>query len=93
MLYEAEIIIGGFSFEKVKGVRTLKSVFVLSIDNKTSIEVPVLDDESIDKGKLAKELIEYYRKKVKAIIDIKNAGIMKNRNFVDLGFVGVNKEF
>ena len=89
MLSETEIIINGFYFEKVEGIRTLKSVFVLDTDNNKSIEIPVLNDANIDREKLAKELLEHYRKKVMAIIDIRNDIHRPNSNYVDLGFVGI----
>jgi len=89
MLGKTEIIINGFYFEKVDGIRTLKSVFVLDTDNNKSIEIPVLNDANIDKEKLAKELLENYRKKVVAIIDITNDIKRQNSNYVDLGFVGI----
>lgn len=91
MLCEGEVIINGLSFEKVEGIRTLKSVFILDTDNKKCIELPVLNDENIDRWKLAKELLEHYRKKVIAIIDIRNDIHRPNSNYVDLGFVGVRK--
>mgnify|MGYP001140783073 CR=1 FL=1 len=93
MLFETEIIINGFYFEKVDGIRALKSVFILDTDNNTCIEVPVLNDENINREKLAKELQENYRKKVMAIIDIKNDIKRPNSNYVDLGFVGIKNYF
>jgi len=92
MLFETEIIINGLNFEKVEGIRTLKSVFILDTENNTCVEIPVLNDANIDKEKLAKELLEHYRKKVMAIIDIKNSVIRPNSNFVDLGFVGIKNK-
>jgi len=92
MLGETEIIIGGFYFEKVEGIRTLKSVFILDTKDYSCMEVPVLDDPDVDKEKLAKELPDYYRKEVVAIIDIRNDINRPNSNYVDLGFVGIKSK-
>lgn len=89
VLFETEIIIAGFKFEKIDGRRTIKSVFMLDVKDGDCMEVPVLNDADIDKEKLAKELLEYYRKEVVAIIDIKNDIYRPNSNYVDLGFVGI----
>jgi len=91
MLFETEIIINGFYFEKIEGIKTLKSVFILDTENNKCIEIPVLNDANINKEKLAKELLEYYRKEVAVIIDIRNGINRPNSNYVDLGFVGIRK--
>jgi len=92
MIFETEkIIIGGLTFEKVNEIRTLKSVFVLVAKDGSCMEVPVLDDENIDKEKLAKELLNYYRKEVVALIDMQNDINRPNSNYVKLWFVGVKK--
>ena len=92
MLFETEIIINGLNFEKVEGIKTLKSVFILDTENNTCIEMPVLNDENIDKEKLVKELLEHYRKEVVVIIDIKNDSNRLNSKYVDLGFVGIKDD-
>ncbi|MBE3092041.1 MAG: hypothetical protein IMZ60_01965 [Actinobacteria bacterium] len=90
MIGETEkIIIGGFKFEKVDGIRTIQSVFIQDAKDGDCIEVPVLNDAGINKEKLAKELLEYYRKEVVVIVDIKNNINRPNSNYVDLGFVGI----
>lgn len=89
MIFETEIIIGGFKFEKVDGIRTIQSVFILDIQDSSCMEVPILNDAEIDKEKLAKELLEYYRKEVVAIIDIQNIADKPYSNYVDLRFVGI----
>jgi len=88
-----KIIIAGFTFEKVDGKRTIKSVFILDAKDGDCIEMPILDDKSIDKEILEKELIEYYRKEVIVIIDMKNVINRNNSNYVNLGFVGIKSNF
>ncbi len=89
MLSETEVTIAGFKFEKIDGKRIIQSVFLLDTERGNCIEIPVLNDENIDKVKLTKELLEYYRKEVVAIIDVRNSINKSNKNYVDLGFVGI----
>ena len=84
-----KVIISGLTFTKVNGKRTVQSVFIQDSKDGDCIEVPVLDDKSIDKEILEKELIEYYRKEVIVIVDMKNDINRPNSNYVDLGFVGI----
>ncbi len=89
MIFETEVIIGGFKFEKIEGKRIMQSVFLLDIENYSCMEVPVASDTDISKEKLAKELLDYYRKEVVAFIDIKNDFNRPNSNYVDVRFIGI----
>ena len=53
------------------------------------MEVPVASDNDINKEKLAKELLNYYRKDVAALIDIENDSNKLYSNYVDIRFVGI----
>lgn len=89
MIGETEVTIDGFKFEKIDGKRIIQSVFLLDIEGGNCMEVPVADDPDIDKEKLAKKLLEYYRKEVVAYIDIKNDINSPNSNYGVLRFVGI----
>jgi len=89
MIGETEIIIGGFKFEKVDGIRTIQSVFILDVKEDSCMEVPVADDSDIDKEKLSKELLDYYRKEVVAFVDIQNINNKPYSNYVDVRFIGI----
>lgn len=91
MIGEGKVNIGGFKFEKVDGRRNIQSVFIQDVKEGSCAEVPIVDDINIDKEKLAEELLDYYRKEVVVCIDIKNDPDRPNSNYVDLGFVGINK--
>ena len=84
-----KIIIAGFTSEMVDGMRTIKSVFILDAKDGDCIEVPISEDNEIDKEKLTKKLLEYYRKEVVAIIDLRNDINRSHSKYVDLGFVGI----
>ena len=90
MIFETgKVVIAGFTFEKIDEIRTIRSVFIIDANDGNCIEVPIVNDDGISKEKLEKELMEYYRKEVVAIIDIKNDINRPNSRYVDLGFVGV----
>jgi len=89
MIFETEIIIGGFKFEKVDGRRTIQSVFILDVKEGSCMEVPVVNDTDIDRKKLAKELLDYYRKEVVAFIDVQNDCSRPGSNYVKVKFVGI----
>ncbi len=91
MISEGKVTIGGFKFEKVDGRKTLHSVFIQDAKEGSCAEVPIVDDINIDKEKLAEELLDYYRKEVVVFIDIQNDPDKPNSNYVDLGFVGIQK--
>ena len=86
-----KIIISGLTFEKVDGRRTIQSVFIQDAKDGDCIEVPISEDHEIDKEKLTKKLLEYYRKEVVAIIDLRNDMNRPNSNFIDLGFMGIKE--
>lgn len=89
MIGETEVTIAGFKFEIVDGRRTVQSIFILDAKDGSSMEVFILNDADIDKEKLGKELIEYYRKEVVMVIDIKNDINKSNSNYVDVRFIGI----
>ncbi len=89
MISETNVIIDGFNCEMVVGKRIAQSVFLLDIEKSNCMEVPVLDNNDIDKEKLVKELQENYRKEVAVFIDIKNDYKRPNTNYVIVRFVGV----
>jgi len=91
MIGKTNVTIAGFKFEKVDGRRTIQSVFILDSKEGSCMEVPVLDDINIDKEKLAKELLEYYRKDVVAIIDIENDFNRPYSNYVNVKFLGIKE--
>ncbi len=89
MICEAGVTIGGFKFKKVDGIRVIQSVFIQDAKKGSCEEIPVSDNNDIDKEKLAKELHKYFRKDVVIIIDIENIPDRLNSNYVDVRFVGV----
>jgi hypothetical protein len=90
MICEGKVNIDGLNFEKIDGKKILKSIFILDIENNKCIEVPILDD--IDKEKLAKELLDCYRKEVVACIDIKNDHNRPNTNYVIVKFIEIKNK-
>lgn len=93
MIGEAEkITIAGLTFEKAYGARIIKSVIILNAKDGDCIEVPISKDFEIDKEKLTEEILEYYRKEVIAIIDIKFDVQRSNSRKIDLGFVGIKNK-
>ena len=90
MICEGKVIIGGFKSEKIDSKKILQSVFILDIEKSECMEVTVADD--IDKEKLAKELLECYRKEVVVSIDIENDPNRTNTNYVIVRFVGVKND-
>ena len=93
MIGETEVTIAGFKFEKIDGKRILQSVFLLDIENCDCVEVSVASDVDIDKEKLAKELLNYFRKDVVVFIDIKNDHNRPNSNYVNVRFIGIKNNF
>ncbi len=89
MIGETEVTIAGFKFEKIDGKRTIQSVFLLDIERGNCMEVNVSSDADIDKEKLAKELLDYYRKDAVVFIDIENDLNRTKRNSVNVRFVGI----
>lgn len=96
MIGESEVTIAGFKFEKIDGKRIIQSVYLLDALNGDCIEVSISDDIDLDKEKLAKELLSYFRKDAVVSIDIQNDLSRPNSNYVNVSFVGVknvnNKE-
>jgi len=84
-----KIIISGLTFEKIDGKRIIQSVFLLDIEDGSCIEVPVASDVDTDKKKLAKELLNYFRKDAVVLIDIQNDLSRLNSNYVNLRFMGI----
>ncbi|MCL5772383.1 MAG: hypothetical protein M1479_08945 [Actinobacteria bacterium] len=92
MIGETDIIIDGFNCEMVDGKRIAQSVFLLDTEKSNCMEVPVLDDNDIDKEKLVKELQENYRKEVVVFIEIKNDYKRPNTNYVIVKFIGIKNK-
>jgi len=92
MIGESNVTIGGFKSEKIDGEKILQSVFLLDIENCNCIEVPVTSDTDIDKEKLAKELLDNYRKEVVVFIDIENDFNRPNGNYVNVKFIGIKNK-
>jgi len=90
MIFETgEIIIDGFTFEKIEEKRVIQSVFILDVEDGSCVETPVLNDECIDKEKLAIKLMECFRKEVVAIIDIENDFTRTDSCYYNLWFVRI----
>ena len=89
MICKGNVTIGGFKFEKIDGKKTLQSVFILDIEKSECMEVPIADDNDIDKEKLEKELLDNYRKEVVAFIDIENDFKRPKSNYVNVRFIGL----
>lgn len=89
MICEIEVTIAGFKFEKIDGGKNLQSVFIIDIEKSNCFEASIADNTDIDKEKLAKELINFYRKEVVACIDIVNDPDRPDSNFVIVRFVGI----
>jgi len=92
MIGETNVTIAGFKFEKIDGKRIMQSVFILDIENNSCMKVPVASDIGIDKEKLSKELVDYYRKEVTVFVDIKNRRDKPYSNYVDVKFVGIKNK-
>jgi hypothetical protein len=92
MIVEAEVTIAGFKFEKIDGEKTLQSVFILDIENSSCIEAPIKNDFNIDKEKLSKELIGYYREDAVVVIDVDNDPDRPDTNYVIVRFVGIKND-
>jgi hypothetical protein len=92
MIGEIKVTIAGFKFEKIDGKRIIQSVFLLDIEEGNCIEVPVSSDANIDKEKLAKELMDYFRKDVVVVIDVDNDPDRPDTNFVIIRFVGIKNK-
>ena len=84
--------IAGFKFEKIDEKRIIQSVYLLDIESGDCMEFHISNDIDIDKEKLAKELVNCFRKEVFVIIDIEN----DLNNFLSgkfyIYFVGVENE-
>jgi len=89
MIGKTNVIIDGFKFEKIDGKRTIQSVFLLDIERGNCVEVPVSSDTDLDKEKLAKKLLDYFRKDAVVFIDIQNIPDKTYNNSVDVRFVGI----
>ena len=87
MICEGKVTIGGFTSEKIDGKKILQSVFIMDIEKSECMEVTVADD--IDKEKLAKELLDYYRKDAVVFIDVQNDLSRPNSNYVNVRFIGI----
>ena len=90
MICEGSVTIGGFTSEKIDGKKILQSVFILDIEKSNYMEVTVADN--IDKEKLSKELLNYYRKEVIAYINITNCKDKPDSNYVVIRFVGIKEQ-
>ena len=67
-----KFIIAGFKFEKIDEKRIIKSVYLLDIESVDCMEFHISNDIDVDKEKLTKELVNYFRKEVFVILDMQN---------------------
>jgi hypothetical protein len=84
--------IAGFKFEKIDEKRIIQSVYLLDIESGDCLPVSISNDINVDKEKLAKELVKYFRKDVNVLLDIQN----DLNNFLSgkiyIYFVGIKNE-
>ena len=92
MIGEAKVNIAGFKFEKIDEKRIIQSVYLLDIESGDCLPVSISNDINIDKEKLAKELVNCFRKDVVAIIDVKNDYKNWLSGKVYINFVGIKNE-
>lgn len=87
MIFEANIILAGFTSKKVEDRRIISSVFLLDIVKNKQLVIPVSDNFSKD----SIELSQYYRKNIDALIDIQSDYKKKKRSYVNVRFIGIKK--
>lgn len=92
MIIEAKVIIYGFKFDKIDNRRIIKSVYLLDIEKSDCLEFYVSEDIDIDKEKLAKELVKYFRKDVDVLLDMQNDFKNPFSDRVYITFVGIKDE-
>jgi hypothetical protein len=88
MIIESKVTIAGFKFGNIEGKRILQFIYMLDTSNGKCIPVTISDENNIDKGKLVKELVKLFRKKVNAIFDIQDDLNSKLPGNVIVNFVG-----
>jgi hypothetical protein len=92
MIFEAKVTIAGFKFEKIDNIRIIQSVYLADIENGDYLPVPVSNNIDVDKKKLAKELVNCFRKDVFVILDMQNDLNNFLSGKVYIYFVGIKNE-